>query len=179
MGRSLADDTARPLVRLPLRQSLHGLIAHHALRPRDWPTATVERAGELASKLPDSAGSFAMAYLHFLDRGDWQRALLWLDKARHRAQPAGNLAYALAVDRAYLEAFHRRDGREAQRLFEQAPAREDSSGYLHALITLQAAHGDLAGASAAWNKAWDIVQQRPATGLADIDRDTSGWSAPG
>jgi len=141
------------------------------LRPRDWPTATVERAAESATQLPDSAGSFAMTYLHFLDRGDWQRALIWLDKARHRAQPASKLAYALTVDRAYFEAFHRRDGREAQRLFEQAPPSEDCQGYWRALITLQAAQGDLIRASATWNKAWDMAQKRPASGVSDMDRD--------
>jgi hypothetical protein len=112
-----------------------------------------------------------MAYLHFLDRGDWQRALVWLDKARHRAQPASKLAHALTVDRAYLEAFHRRDGREAQRLFDQAPPSEDSQGYWRALITLQAAQSDLIRASATWNKAWDMAQDRPATGISDMDRE--------
>jgi hypothetical protein len=141
------------------------------LRPKDWPTATVERAAELATQLPDSAGSFVMTYLHFLDRGDWQSALVWLDKARHRVQPASKLAHALTVDRAYLEAFYRRDGHEAQRLFEQAPAREDSTGYWRALITLQAAQGDLIRASATWNKAWDMAQERTASGISDMDRE--------
>ncbi len=141
------------------------------LRPRDWPTGTVERAAEFATQLSDSAGSFAMTYLHFLDRGDWQRALIWLDQTRHRAQPASKLAHALTMDRAYLEAFHRRNGREAQRLFEQAPPREDSNDYWRALITLQAAQGELARASATWNKAWDMAQKRPSTGVYDMDRE--------
>ena len=68
------------------------------LRPRDWPTPMVERAAEFAAQLPDSAGSFAMAYLHFLDRGDWQRALLWLEKAhRARAREAGWLTRSLQI----------------------------------------------------------------------------------
>ena len=74
------------------------------LRPRDWPTAMVERAAEFAAQLPDSAGSFAMAYLHFLDRGDWQRALLWLEKAhRQRARQAGWLTHS---SRSRLSARH-------------------------------------------------------------------------
>jgi hypothetical protein len=141
------------------------------LRPRDWPTGTVERAAEFATQLPDSAGSFTMSYLHFLDRGDWQRALIWLDKARHRAQPASKLAQTLSIDRAYLEAFHRRDAREAQRLFEQAPPCEDSPDYWRALITLQAAQGHLARASATWNKAWEMALKLPASGVADMDRE--------
>lgn len=141
------------------------------LRPRDWPTAMVERAAEFSTQLPDSARSFAMTYLHFLDRGDWQRALTWLDKARHQARPASKLAYALTVDRAFIEAFHLRDGCEAQRLFEQAPAREDSTDYWRALITLQAAQGDVARATATWHKAWDMATKRPATGVYEMDRE--------
>ena len=60
------------------------------LRPRDWPKGMVVRAAEFAAQLPQPAGSFTMAYLHFLDRGDWQRALTWLDKARLTARPAAN-----------------------------------------------------------------------------------------
>ncbi len=142
-----------------------------SLRPRDWPTATVERAFQLSSQPSDSAGSFAFSYLHFLDRGDWQRALICLDQARNRAQAATKLAHALTIDRAYLEAFHRREAREAQRLFEQAPPREDSPSYWRALISLQAAHGDLIRASATWNKAWDMAQKRPASGISDMDRE--------
>jgi hypothetical protein len=142
-----------------------------SLRPRDWPTATVERAAQLSSHLSDSAGSFAFSYLHFLDRGDWQHALNYLDQARNRSQAASKLAHALTIDRAYLEAFHRREPREAQRLFEQAPPREDSPSYWRALITLQAAHGDLIRASATWNKAWDMALKRPDSGISDMDQE--------
>ena len=58
--------SARSLVRFPLRESLHGsLAAPRRLRPRDWPTAMVERAAEFAGQLPEPAGSFAMAYTAF------------------------------------------------------------------------------------------------------------------
>ena len=119
-----------------------GLSRTTALRPRDWPKDMVVRAAEFAARLPEPAGSFAMTYLHFLDGGDWQLALTWLDKARQAARAGSKLALALTIDRAYLEAFHRRDGREAQRLFEQAPPREDSIDYWRARATVQATQGN-------------------------------------
>ncbi len=148
-----------------------GLSRTTTLRPRDWPKDMVARAAEFAAQLPEPSGSFAMAYLHFLDRRDWDRALSWLEKARQAARPGSKLALALTVDRAYLEAFYRRDGREAQRLFEQAPPREDSTDYWRARATVQAAQGDLAAASGSWSKAWEMAQKRPATGIYDMDRE--------
>jgi hypothetical protein len=148
-----------------------GLSRTTALRPRDWPKDMVVRAAEFAAQLPEPAGSFAMTYLHFLDGGDWQLALTWLDKARDAARAGSKLALALTVDRAYLEAFHRRDGREAQRLFEQAPPREDSIDYWRARATVQATQGNLSGAAATWSKAWEMAQKRPATGINDMDRE--------
>jgi hypothetical protein len=148
-----------------------GLSQTTPLRPRDWPTPLVERAAEFAAQIPEPAGSFTMAYAHFLDSGDWQRALSWLDRAREVARPGSRLAQALTVDRAYLEAFHRRDSREAVRWFNQAPERNDSTDYWRSAATVRAAQGDLAGASEAWTKAWDLSQQRPATGVYEMDRD--------
>jgi hypothetical protein len=148
-----------------------GLSQTTLLRPRDWPSAMVERAAEFAGQLPEPAGSFAMAYAHFLDRCDWERALSWLDKAHQAARPGTKMAYALTVDRAFFEAFHRRNGREAQRLFEQAPPRHDSSDYWRSAATVRAAQGDLAGASDAWNRAWEMAKKRPATGVYDMDRE--------
>jgi hypothetical protein len=148
-----------------------GLSRTTALRPRDWPKDMVVRASEFAAQLPEPAGSFAMTYLHFLDRGDWQLALTWLEKAREAARAGSKLALALTIDRAYLEAFHRRDGREAQRLFEQAPPREDSIDYWRARATVQATQGNLSGAAATWSKAWEMAQKRPATGINDMDRE--------
>ena len=77
-----------PVVRLPLRQLLHGALPDHASASARLAHAMVERAAEFAAQLPEPAGSFAMAYAHFLDRGDWQRALDWLDKARPAGAPA-------------------------------------------------------------------------------------------
>jgi peptidase M50-like protein len=141
------------------------------LRPRDWPQEMVERAAEFAAQLPNPAGSFALAYAHFLDSGDWERALAWLDRARQTALPGTKLAHALAIDRAFIEGFHRRNSREAQRWFEQAPPRQESTDYWRALATLQAVHGDLAGAAATWNKAWAMAKTRPSTGVFDMDRE--------
>jgi len=69
-----------------------GLSRTTALRPRDWPKDMVVRAAEFAAQLPEPAGSFAMTYLHFLDGGDWQLALTWLDKARQAAGAGSKLA---------------------------------------------------------------------------------------
>ena len=69
-----------------------GLSRTTALRPRDWPKDMVVRAAEFAARLPEPAGSFAMTYLHFLDGGDWQRALTWLDKAHQAARAGSKLA---------------------------------------------------------------------------------------
>jgi hypothetical protein len=148
-----------------------GLSRTTALRPRDWPTDMVERAAEFAAQLPEPAGSFAMAYVHFQDCGDWKRALPWLEKAHLTARPGSKLAHALSVDRAYFEAFFRRDGREAQRWFDQAPQRDDSPDYWRAAATVRAAQGDLAGASKAWDKAWSIARDLPEAGLYDMDRE--------
>jgi hypothetical protein len=141
------------------------------LRPRDWPTPMVERAAEFAAQLPDSAGSFAMAYLHFLDRGDWQRALLWLEKAHQAASPGSRLAHALITNRAHCEAFYRRDSREAQRWFAQAPQRDDSADYWRSAASIRAVQGNLGGASDAWDKATDIARKLPSTGVYDMDRE--------
>jgi hypothetical protein len=141
------------------------------LRPRDWPTAMVERAGEFAAQLPDSAPSFAMTYLHFLDRGDWQRALTWLEKAHKSARPGSKLAHAITTTRAHFEAFYRRDSREAQRWFAQAPQRDDSADYWLSTATVRATQGNVAGASEAWDKAWEIARKLPATGVYDMDRE--------
>lgn len=148
-----------------------GLSQTTTLRPRDWPTAMVERAAEFAAQLPEPAGSFAMAYAHYLDRCDWAHALSWLEKAHLTARPGSKLADALTVDRAYIEAFHRRDGREAQRWFEQAPRRDDSTDYWRSAAAVRAAQGDLSGASEAWSKAWDLAEKRPPTGIYDMDRE--------
>jgi hypothetical protein len=148
-----------------------GLSQTTPLRPRDWPSDLVERAAEFAGQLPEPAGSFAMAYAHFLDRGDWERALPWLDRAQLAARPGSKLAHALTVDRAFLEAFHRHNAREAQQLFDQAPARDDSTDYWRSAATVRAAQGDLAGASDAWNKAWELAEKRPATGVYEMDRE--------
>jgi hypothetical protein len=148
-----------------------GLSQTTPLRPREWPSAMVERAAEFAAQLPNPSGSLAMAYLHFLDHGDSQRALTWLDRAHRAARPGSKLAHALTADRAFLEAFHRHDGREAQRLFAQVPRREHSTDYWRALATVRAAQGDLPGASEAWKKAWTMAQKRPATGVYDMDRE--------
>jgi hypothetical protein len=148
-----------------------GLSQTTSLRPRDWPTAMVERAAEFAAQLPQPSGSFAMAYAHFLDRGDWQRALNWLERAHLMAQPGSRLSHALSIDRAFLEAFHRHDGREAQRWFEQAPPRDDSTDYWRSAATVRAVQGDMSGAFNAWTKAWELAQQRPSTGVYDMDRE--------
>jgi hypothetical protein len=147
-----------------------GLSQFTPLRPRDWPRDMVERAAEFAAQLPEPSGPFALAYLHFLDCGDWERALWWLDRALQAARP-GKLADALTVDRAFIEAFHRRDGRAALGLFEKAPPQEESTDYWRALTTVRAAHGDLTGAFATWNKAWEMAQKRPVTGVYEMDRE--------
>jgi hypothetical protein len=151
-----------------------GLSQSTPLRPRDWPREMVERAAEFAAQLPESAGSFAMAYVHFLDSGDWQRALGWLDKAQRAARPGTKIAHAITIDRAFLEAFHRHDGQEAQRLFDQAPPLADSTDYWRSAATVRAAQGDLAGASEAWKKGWGMAQKRPKTGIYDMDREQLG-----
>jgi hypothetical protein len=148
-----------------------GLSQSTPLRPRDWPTPMVERAAEFAAKLPEPAGSYAIAYAHFLDRCDWDRALAWLDRAHQAARPGTKLALALTADRAFLEAFHRRDGREAQRLFAQVPRRDDSTDYWRSAATVRAAQGDLTGASDAWSKAWEMAVKRPVSGVYDMDRE--------
>jgi hypothetical protein len=148
-----------------------GLSQATPLRPRDWPREIVVRAAEFSAQLLEPAGSFAMAYLHFLDCGERGIALSWLDKACEAAQPGSKLAHALTLDRAFIEAFHHGNGGEAQLLLEQAPARHDSADYWRALATVRAAQGDLDGASATWNKAWDLAQKRPSTGIYDMDRD--------
>jgi hypothetical protein len=148
-----------------------GLSQATPLRPRDWPREMVVRAAEFGAQLPEPAGPFAMAYVHFLDCGDWELALSWLEKARGVARAGSKLAHALTVDRAFIEAFHRHDGSQAQRLFDQAPVREDSTDYWRAAATVKAAQGDLAGASVTWNKAWDMAQKRPPTGIYDMDRE--------
>ncbi len=148
-----------------------GLSQTTPLRPRDWPTAMVERAAEFAGQLPEPAGSFAMAYTHFLDRCDWERALAWLNRAHQAARPGSNLALALTADRAFLEAFHRRDGREAQRLFAQVPRRDDSTDYWRSAATVRAVQGDLSGASKAWHKAWAMAENRPGAGVYEMDRE--------
>ena len=150
---------------------LMGLSLASPFRPRQWPRDMVLGAAEFAAKLPQPAGSFAWAYVHFLDCGDWVKALTWLEKAREATRPGTKLANALTIDRAFIEAFYHRDGSEAQRLFAQAPAQEDSTDYWRALASLRAVRGDLAGASQAWEKGWQIAQTRPATGIYDMDRD--------
>jgi Peptidase family M50 len=147
-----------------------GLSQATPLRPREWPTEMVVRAADFAAQLPEPAGSFAMAYLHFLDCGDVTRAVSWLDRAREVAR-SGRLAHALTVDRAFIEAFHHRRGGEAQRLFDQTPPREDSTDYWRALAAVQAAQGDLVKASATWNKAWELARDRPINGIYDMDRE--------
>jgi hypothetical protein len=82
-----------------------GLSRTTTLRPRDWPSDMVVRAAEFAAQLPDPTASFAMTYLHFLDRGDWPLALTWLDKAQRAAKPGSKLAFALTVDRATFGSF--------------------------------------------------------------------------
>ena len=148
-----------------------GLSQTTPLRPRDWPTPMVERAAEFAAQLPQPAGSFAMAYAHFLDRGDWQRAVSWLERAHLASEHGSKFSHALAVDRAFIEAFHRRDGLEAKRWFEQASMLDDSTDYWRSAASVRAIQGDLTGASEAWTKASKMVQERPATGVYDMDRD--------
>lgn len=148
-----------------------GLSRASAMRPRDWPRDLVLHAAEFGAQLPEPAGSFTMAYTHFLDCGEWGTALTWLDKAREVVHPGSKLANALTIDRAFVEAFHMQDGAEAQRLFEQAPPRKDSTDYWRALASVQAAHGDLAAASATLAKAWEIAKIRPNTGIYDMDRE--------
>ena len=135
-----------------------GLSQTTPLRPREWPTPMVERAAEFAAQLPQPAGSFAMAYAHFLDRGDWQRAVDWLERAHLASEHGSKFSHALAVDRAFIEAFHRRDGLEAKRWFEQASMLDDSTDYWRSAATVRAIQGDLTGASEAWTKASKMVQ---------------------
>ena len=148
-----------------------GLSQTTALRPRDWPTDMVEQAAEFAAQLPKPAGDFARTCRHFLDRGEWERAVSWLERAHLTARPGSKLAQALAIDRAFIEAFHRRDHQEAQRWLDQAPANEDSTGYWRSLASLQAAQGHLDAASATWKKGWDLAMTRPVNGIHDMDRE--------
>jgi hypothetical protein len=148
-----------------------GLSQTTPLRPRDWPTPMVERAAEFASQLPEPAGSFIMAYVHFLDCGDWERALTWLDKARQAARPGSKLAHSLTIDRAFLEAFHRQDPAEAGRWLKQAPANKDSSYYWCSTAAVLASQNDLAGAADAWDKASNIAASYPTSGFYDMFRD--------
>jgi len=141
------------------------------LRPRDWPTAMVERAAEFAARLPDRGTSFAMAYAHFHDRGDWQRALHWLEKAQAATRPGTKLAHALTVDRAFLEAFYRHNPTEAHRWLRQAPSNKDSADYWRSIAAVHAAQNDLAAADDAWNKASKIAASYPAAGLYDMVRE--------
>jgi hypothetical protein len=148
-----------------------GLSHSSPLRPREWPREMVVRCAEFAAQLPSPAASFTKAYVHFLDSGDCDRAFSWLVRACEAVPAGSKLAHVLSVDRAFLEAFHRRDANEAQRLFAQAPRSEESTDYWRALAAVQAAQGNLSGASATWNKAWELAQKRPATGIYDMDRE--------
>ncbi len=148
-----------------------GLSQVAPVRPREWPRDLIERAAEFAAQLPEPAGGFALAYTHYLDSGDWQRALSWLDKAHLLARSGSKLAHALALDRAFIEAFYKRDGREAQRWFEQAPEQLESTDYWRSAATVRAAQGDVAGASEAWKKACELAQERPSTGIYEMHRE--------
>ena len=50
-----------------------GLSQTTALRPRDWPTAMVERAAEFAASFPNPPDRSPWPTPIILDRGDWQR----------------------------------------------------------------------------------------------------------
>jgi hypothetical protein len=155
------------------------LCAHHylalsrttPLRPRDWPTAMVERAAEFSATLPEPIGSYIMAYVHFYDCGDWQRALLWLEKALAAVLRGSDRAHSLAVDRAFFEVFSRQNPVEAERWLKQVPVNKDSSYYWCSLAAVLASQNDLAGASDAWNKASKVAAAYPSAGIYDMIRE--------
>jgi hypothetical protein len=148
-----------------------GLSRSSPLRPRDWPTALVERAAEFARQLPEPAASYTKAYVHFLDRGECERAIAWLDKALQAARPGSKIAHSLTIDRAFLDVFYRQDPEAAARRLEQVPVNKDSSYYWCSLAAILAAQNDLAGSAGAWNKASDIAAAYPAAGIYDMIRE--------
>ena len=150
-----------------------------AIGPRRWWNAPVSSP----RSYPTPPDHIAMAYAHFLDRGDWQRALTWLEKAHQAARPGSKLAQALTDDsRVHCEAFYRRDSREAQRWFAQAPQRDDSADYWRSTATVRAAQGECGGRIRGLGQGLgNRPRSCPATGVYDMDREQlrTGWRVVG
>ncbi len=74
------------------------------LRPRDWPTDLVVSAAEFGRSLPSGIGAAALAYTHFEDLGDAQRAGEYLALAESRVDRGGKAERDFAMERAYFDA---------------------------------------------------------------------------
>jgi hypothetical protein len=149
-----------------------GLSRTTAMRPGEWPSEMVEHAAAFAcaAPLPNVASILGMAYVHFEDRGDVERAGSYMERACASAQPGTEAARNLAVDRAYFEALHRRNGSEGTRWLEQAPAQADSCDYWRSKAAVLCANGDLDAAEEAWRKGWELASKLPEAGVYETDR---------
>lgn len=147
-----------------------GLSRTTALRPGDWPTEMVERAAAFAAMLPNAASMLGMAYAHFEDRGDVERAASYLERASANAPQGSETARNLAVDRAYFEAFYRGNAAEAARWLDQVPVQPGSADFWRSKAVVSAANGDVPAAQEAWRKGWELASKLPDVGVYEMDR---------
>lgn len=140
------------------------------MRPREWPRDMVERMAVFSEQLPEPSGPLGNVYAHYEDSGDHERAGQYLEQACARARKGTQLASDLARERAWLEAFHRRNGAEGARWLAQARSDTTVADHWRAHTAVYLASGDLKKAEEAWRKGAEIVAKYPEAGVYEVSR---------
>lgn len=139
------------------------------IRPRDWPSQLVTRAADFGRDLPAALGTFALAYTHFEDLGDSQRAAEYLALAESRTEKGTKAERDFAMERAYFNARHL-DDPAAGLGWLQSAREDDTADYWRTRAAVHAVGGDLDAARYALGRGWAILSAMPATGIYDMGR---------
>jgi hypothetical protein len=139
------------------------------LRLRDWPHDLIQRLEKTPMDPVSSRYAAYLAYLHLLDCGDHSAAGARLDRILGGWSPADPPEYALEA--AWFNGIHRRDGDTALRWFDRAEGQTEPWVRLRAQAAVERWAGTTVRARRLVEEALAAVQAAPACGACQYEID--------
>ncbi|MDX1981226.1 MAG: M50 family metallopeptidase [Bryobacteraceae bacterium] len=147
-----------------------GLSRCSQVLPREWPTGMIEGAADFSKALPEAPSILALAYVHFKDKGEIERADEYLRESMAACEKAGgDMKRYYAPEFAFHEAFHCRNPEQGRKWLAEAKA-DNSVDYLRALSAVLIAEGNVDFAREAWKKGSAMAANLPNAGAYEMDR---------